>query len=476
MITIKRFARILQQTMRNKYIIICLICMCSSCMKPEGKITDEQIEGIRDKFTKEEIIYFFETVFFHDPSARDFRPFVRDTEINKWRQDVAIKVFGNKSAKNMQSVYRTIDYLNSLNLPIRVYISTNRDYNLGLYFGNKSYIEQNTGIKIDRLHSSGGFGRYYLDSLGYITEAIVGIDNSIDTLYPYKNNRVLEELTQVLGIPGDSYSNINSVFYQSDKYLKYQEKLLEIDERILRLLYSDNISIGLSLDEFYDSFEDTLPDTEIKKQDYIDFEEFINNNRFSSKTIELFFSTAFASPNYIIDEPHIQKWNNDISFAYAGEIKRQDSLIINGCVKLLSEYINKPRILPRESEYKNANLLFEYHQDSVKFDRSAAIGMDMFNYQIYKGKISLTRSQNVPIILKKKVLIRFLLNILGLKNIDGPLKLEGSQILGGIDKSNMLLSEYDEELLKLFFSKTLKSGMKKSEIVKVLAKYYNIKE
>ncbi|MBY0245791.1 MAG: hypothetical protein K2Q03_10080, partial [Sphingobacteriaceae bacterium] len=47
-------------------------------------------------------------------------------------------------------------------------------------------------------------------------------------------------------------------------------------------------------------------------------------------------------------------------------------------------------------------------------------------------------------------------------------------ILGEIDDSETLLSLYEKELIQLFFSDTLKSGMTKDKVLKILKKYYPI--
>lgn len=461
---------------KSKYISFTLVCLFLSCNHLSNKMTDEQVQRIKKDFTPEEIIYFYETAFFLDSETRDFKPFQGNTKIAKWDKDIIIKTFGEITKKDSDLLNETIAYLNELNLPVKLYLSGEENHNLRIYYGNKVYLEKATALKLSNyFKANNGFGYYAIDSISYIKNAIIGINNAIDLEKPYETNVILEELSQILGIPGDSYSKINSVFYQADKNLIFQKKLLEIDERILQLLYSNDINTGLTIDEFYRRFRDIIPMDHITSEDYREFEEYIAKHSFSNQAIQIFCKTAFAEGNYIIKEPHIQKWHNDISFMFSDKFKVRDSIAISNSLNLLSEFIKEPKISRRENKNCNANLLIGYHKIENSSDRQAYIGRDMLNYQIYKANLLLPNSDFFSDNFYQKIITRNLLNILGLGgSANTKLEINETIFFGNLDNLEPVIARYDKEVLQLFFSETLKSGMVESKLLEILLKYYSI--
>lgn len=478
--------------MKINYIVILLLCFCASCTLFEKKITPKQMKEIKDKFTKEEITYFYETVFFIDPEARDFKPFVKSTRVQKWDKDIYIKAFGDLSEDNSKNLNETVAYLNTLKLPIKFFITDKENCNVRIYFGNKQYIEKMMGnIVIDK--NAAGLGLIDVNSKSIIESATIGIVTTEKTsiFNLYKSNRILEELTQTLGVFGDSFSKTNSVFYQGPKNYVYSKKLAAIDLKVLQLLYSDNIEAGLGIDEFFTTFKDVIPDTDLKEKDYEAFEYFVEHNKFSQKTIELFCHTAFADANVFINEPHIQKWNNNINYMYK-DIDKEDSLLVANCVKYLSTYIKNPKILFRTDENTNANLVLCYNKKINPIDQPRVFDEDILRYQLYNGKyegkdmlryqlfngiifvINKADSQKLKDKDKEKFILRQLLIVLGLNPINLDEEKPWTYILGKIDDTDTLLSQYDKELLKLYFSETLKSGMTKSKVLQIVNKHYPI--
>ena len=415
--------------------------------------------------------------FLEDPETIDFKKFQRNTKVSKWDKDVIIKAFGNTNAFNMLELEKVVDYLASLGLPINIELTKSDNYNVELYFGRKKDIEKKTGRKIKYLIAGGGFGDIIMDSLNVVKNAFVGIDNRIDTTTTNRKNTTIEELTQTLGIFGDSYSHINSTFYQSNKKFKYQDQLFDIDYKVLKLLYSTDIKVGLSINEFYKAFEDVIPNTKLNYAKYMEFDRFVQKQKFSPKTIQLFCLKAFSMANYIIKEDHIQKWNNDISFMLADSFSKSDSLLIYECINTFSKYFDKPKLKPREGESFNANILIKYHEKEFLHYCTRAMGADMLNYQIYKANLFTAKSIKIPDALKKKMTYLDLLLSLGLNNPTATIELPETYIFGEFDEDNPeLFSKYDKELFTLFFHPSLKSGMTKTKILRILRKYYPIDE
>ena len=283
----------------------------------------------------------------------------------------------------------------------------------------------------------------------------------------------------MLGITGDSYSHINSVFYQGKKILKFQQKLLTIDEKVLELLYSEDIKVGLSINEFYKSFKDIIPNTKLDFKKYKIFEEFIQNNRFDNKTIELFCFTAFSARENPIEREYIKKWKNNINYMFVDKLEKKDSLIINNNIKLIETFVKQPRIKKRKDESHNANFLFKYNKKNKKknFNSIGFTEKELLNYQIVLAEISIASSKSTTDKFKEKAIFRLMMYRLGLNKLPATIKLPETYVFGEFDEDNPeLFSKYDKELFTLFFHPSLKTGMTKTKVLEILRKYYPVDE
>src|SRR5690606_25842688 len=108
-------------------------------------------------------------------------------------------------------------------------------------------------------------------------------------------------------------------------------------------------------------------------------------------------------------------------------------------------------------------------------DRQAYIGRDMLNYQIYKANLLLPNSDFFSDNFYQKIITRNLLNILGLGgSANTKLEINETIFFGNLDNLEPVIARYDKEVLQLFFSETLKSGMVESKLLEILLKYYSI--
>lgn len=462
--------------MKIKFFSILIVFFLLSCNSEDKKITKKQIEEIKKKFKRKEISYLYETVFFTDPEIIESKNYIENTKIIKWNKDIYIKAFGYLSKENQKNLEETVLYLNTLKLPIKIFITKEDNYNIDIYFGNKQYIKKKyKGFLPEKFV---GIGMQFSNSDYSVDRATLAIDtsSSYDYIY-YKSNVILEELTQALGIPGDSYSYPNSTFYQGEKNYKFSKTLAPIDLKVLQLLYSKDVMAGLDKKEYFDAFKDIIPsEINLEKKDYEAFNDFIKQNKFSKNTINLFCKSAFSKANTFVKEPHIQKWNSNIKCFIHKDISKKDSLLILSSMNYLSKHINNLNYTINTNENINSNLGFWYCKTSGEMEQSRRLDKDMFNYQIFQGVIAFANetyydpSNN----LKKKLLLRQLLIVLGLNPISSQDEKSSSNLLWKIDKTNTFLSDTDKELLKIFFSESLKSGMTKNKILGILERYYTL--
>jgi hypothetical protein len=455
-----------------------LVFFIFGCNSVDTKITTKQIDNIKKKFTKQEITYFYETVFFTDPQFKESKKFIENTKIYKWNKDVYIRAFGDLSKENLEKLQETVKYLNTLKLPIKIYITEKENYNVDIYFGNEQYITKNYKGYLPK--SVVGIAMQFSKSDYFLDKGTIAINtkSSYDYVF-YKSNVILEELTQTLGIPGDSYSYPNSTFYQGEKNYKYSKILSPVDVKILQLLYSKDIVAGLDKKEYLEAFADIIPsEMKLEDKDYEAFDNFIKHNKFSTHAVNLFYNTAFSDANSFIKEPHIQKWNTNINCYIHKDINKKDSLLVLSSLNYLSKNIPYLSYKINTNKDINTNLGFWYFNGNGEMEQIRLVDKDMFNYQIFQGIVSMLNenfydpSNN----LKKKLLLRQLLIVLGLNPISEKNEKSLSNILWKIDETNTLLSDTDKELLKIFFAKSLKVGMTKCKVVKILKKYYSIQQ
>ena len=329
------------------------------------KLSFEQLSYIRTNYTTEEIVYFYETVFFSDDfykidkykSKNGSSFFISNTKIKKWEKDLYVKPFGDFTNQNILSLKKAIDYLNSIELPVRLFYTEGESYNVRFFFGSKSFIRKETNYEFE--DESDGFAKIYTNFSSTIDRAFIGIDNTLSPDY-HRPDIILEELTQTLGILGDSYSHPNSLFYEGSRNRSPLNKLTYLDERILKLLYSENIKAGVSRKNFLKSFKDIIKISDgLIKEDFKNFEEFISLNQFSEETIRMFLNTAFSNGNQYVPEPHIQKWRNEINCRLENNISSKDSLAIVKLFEQLKIIPSFPKI-NLQTKNKNGNMMIGY--------------------------------------------------------------------------------------------------------------------
>lgn len=156
------------------------------------------------------------------------------TILLKWDKNIKVFLDGSYTSQDLINVKNIISELNTLIGNINITIVKNKsESNSIIYFG-----DFNT-YNAKYLHNQSRF----IDCYGFCT--IFGFDNStiIDNVKIFiKNNMssldkkhaIIEEITQSLGLPNDSWSYEDSMFYEG--YTTTQQ-LSKIDKEVIRMLY-----------------------------------------------------------------------------------------------------------------------------------------------------------------------------------------------------------------------------------------------
>jgi hypothetical protein len=156
------------------------------------------------------------------------------TILLKWDKNIKVFLDGSYTDQDLINVKNIISELNTLIGNINITIVKNKsESNSIIYFG-----DFNT-YNAKYLHNQSRF----IDCYGFCT--IFGFDNSaiIDNVKIFiKNNMssldkkhaIIEEITQSLGLPNDSWSYKDSMFYEG---YSATQQLSKIDKEIIRMLY-----------------------------------------------------------------------------------------------------------------------------------------------------------------------------------------------------------------------------------------------
>ena len=214
-------------------------------------VTSDDISSLNKKYSAEDINFFYETAL-HRDGVED----TPDQFISKWYQDVYLQVSGNILPGDKNMVDSVVAQLNKLQLPIHIYRTDKPAYaNMYVRFGTPTQL----GIK----QESGYFhGRADTDSRkGVIYQANIYIVNH-DLSWMTEEERavqragtILEEISQALGIVGDSYAYPFSLFYE---YYHDQTNLSDLDKRMLQLLYDPRMPAGYQRRQFEEDFSEVL--------------------------------------------------------------------------------------------------------------------------------------------------------------------------------------------------------------------------
>ena len=215
---------------------------------------------LTDLYTADEIAYFKEIAFGVDPdivkiglNVELVRKMVENKiasgkeGIQKWDDgEIGYYVAGNPTIGDLAEVESVISKLDSL-IPVlhfrRVELSDARtDASLLIVFRGKDD-ELGRGMVASDWMNVGGLG--YFGANNFVIEVALVMINS-DQPEEYRRGVIVEEITQVMGLPNDSWWYPDSRFYQG---VSARYGLADIDEALIRLLYDPRIKPGMTIED-----------------------------------------------------------------------------------------------------------------------------------------------------------------------------------------------------------------------------------
>ena len=323
-----------------KIVYFILIILLTQCCRPN-------VQDLKKEYSSEVINYFYETAFFQDHVGKK-------NIVNKWKKDVYIYMTGEFYPNDMDYVKNVIAQLNSLKLPIDIHFTPDSSKaNMFIHFGDYTYLEK-IGISDSPLKPYRGKFQI-IDHKPYYKRAIVKIANinrtskgeSKTDSINLRQAVILEEVTQCLGIIGDSWHYPNSIFFESENGVI---DFSTIDKGVVQFLYEPSIPTPYSRQQFEKDFGDVLHHINAPKKiaDYI-----VSNN------IPLHYLEYIREKCFLPDSTLV-KWPTEIFINLEKPFSKEDSVFCNNAVSLLNSISDKFQLSFTNNVYEFSKININY--------------------------------------------------------------------------------------------------------------------
>ena len=188
-----------------------------------------------DSFTQEEIEYFTEIAL-----GAEFGDEV--PVIKKWTDNIRIKIDGEPTETDIQTINGIVNDLNELISGINIKLVEERE-NLTITFSPESNFAE---IDPNYVPTNYGFFWALWHDDNFVIYDVSILVASADITQQERSHLIREELTQSLGLMNDSNKYKDSIFYQEWTDVK---EFSEIDKAVIKLLYLKKIKPGMSKEQ-----------------------------------------------------------------------------------------------------------------------------------------------------------------------------------------------------------------------------------
>ena len=162
--------------------------------------------------------------------------------IKKWNNDIRIKINGEPTEADMQTINDIVNDLNELLYGIKVKI-VEKNENVNIAFSPESDF---TSIDPNYIPTNYGFFWALWHDDNYVIYNANIMVSSADITQAERSHLIREELTQSLGLMNDSNIYEDSIFYQEwTDVTNYSA----IDKTIIELLYLKKITAGMNKEQ-----------------------------------------------------------------------------------------------------------------------------------------------------------------------------------------------------------------------------------
>jgi hypothetical protein len=235
------------KTLRQITILCLLILVIESCSKDDNEI----IEPTLTEADQKTINYFKEIALGFEFDDVNYPEVTR-----RWKEDLVIFIGGEQPNELIQELNKIIAEINALvTNGFNISITSNRlQSNYYLFLGSHTdYIQQYPG---DSNLASSNYGLFIVgwDDDNNFYNGRMYVDTQRADLAAQKH-LLREELTQSLGLAKDSNKYPNSIFQSA---WTTTDSYLEIDKKLIELLYHPNMQTGLDANKVEKILESIL--------------------------------------------------------------------------------------------------------------------------------------------------------------------------------------------------------------------------
>ena len=305
------------------------------------------VQDLKKKYSVEVINFFYETAFFEDGVGRR-------EEIGKWNKDIYIYLPETFHYNDILNIKDVIAHIDSLRLPIKVYQTSDSTIaNMFIYFGDYLYLKMK-GFNNPRNPDAMGSIKNNFES------AIVGIPsnagiykriNKTDSI-KFRQVALLEEITQCLGITGDSWHYPNSIFFEGGFYIS---NFTSINKDVIKFLYEPSIPVQYSRRQFEKDFGDVLHHINAPKK----IADYVLTNNIKPQYLEYIREKCFTNDTLI-------KWPTEVYIRLTGDVSQEDSIFCENTIRQLNSVNNQLRFAFTNEAYRVPVINISY----ISSDRS----------------------------------------------------------------------------------------------------------
>lgn len=157
--------------------------------------------------------------------------------VRKWESDIRIRVNGNPTAADLQTLRSIVDEINAMNLTIRMQI-VDQNPNVEMYF-----VPEQQFSRYEPNYRPVNMGYAWVRWSNYRISSASILISTTDVNQQERSHLIREELTQAMGLLQDSYRYPDSIFYQG---WTDTTAYTTLDRKVIQLLYSPMIQTGMS--------------------------------------------------------------------------------------------------------------------------------------------------------------------------------------------------------------------------------------
>lgn len=360
----------------------------------------------------------------------------------------------NGDGKNRQYVEKAIYKIDSLKLPIKLFLEEkeSKKTNLKIYFGSQKRLSEILDFDDDKeirgfSSVSSKHGKIYKVNIGIATDKCVS---------PNEREAVLfEEISQSLGALSDSFSYPYSINYEGTNT---SIEFLQVDKEILKLLYEKSTPFNLSLEVYNRAFKEELYNVNYKKK----IINKINNENIKPKTLHEIANTCFIDDLFYKHPKNIEVYLNGGT--------SNDSIFINSVINYYNKELPQVSLsLVEKSKFSpNAGITVSLIKDEKlgEFTSTRIIN--------YKGEISIKRFKSDINIRFSSIVDDKKLKYVIIKSIYkalGPVEIDSLKMKWNEDNKNLFTID-DEyiKILNLIYSDEFIDGLELDEYLRIVNK------